>query len=89
MNLLTSERRDRHICRRMIKAAMLVAGGRLLLRLMSLISLMALARLLSPADYGIAALAITVLGLVQVVSEIHIAQGTDVLMSAAIHSRRT
>lgn len=59
----------------MMKAAVLVTGGRFLLRLMSLFSLMILARLLSPEDYGIAALAVTALGLVQVLSDIQIPQG--------------
>src|SRR5687767_11815717 len=77
---LMSGRRSAHVGRRMMKAAVFVTGGRLLLRLMSLVSLMVLARLLTPADYGVAALAVTAIGLLQTFSDIRIGQaliGTD------------
>lgn len=71
---LMSGRRSSHVGRRMMKAALFVTGGRLLLRVLSLLSLMILARLLTPADYGIAALAVVVIGLLQTVSDIRLGQ---------------
>ena len=92
VNPLMSGRRSSHIGRRMMKAAIFVAGGRLLLRLMSLLSLMVLARLLTPADYGIAALAITAIGLLQTFSDIRIGQalvGTDEVTPAHLDTAFT
>lgn len=89
---LMSGRRSSHIGRRMMKAAVFVAGGRLLLRMMSLISLMVLARLLTPADYGIAALAVTAIGLLQTLSDIKIGQaliGTDEVTPAHLDTAFT
>jgi len=68
------ERPERHIARRMMTAAAWIVGGRLLLRFLSLASLMVLARLLSPDDYGVAAMAMMSIGLLQLVSDIRISQ---------------
>lgn len=57
-----------------MKAAGFVMAGRLLLRFMSLASLMVMARLLSPHDYGIASMAIMVIGLLQTLSDIRVSQ---------------
>lgn len=92
VNPLMSGRRSAHVGRRMMKAAVFVTGGRLLLRMMSLLSLMILARLLTPADYGIAALAITAIGLLQTLSDIRIGQaliGTDEVTPAHLDTAFT
>lgn len=68
------ERSDKNVGTRVMKGAFLLTGGRLLLRLSSLVSLMVLARLLTPADYGIVSLAISVMGLLQIVSDVRVNQ---------------
>lgn len=64
------ERDDRNLGGRAIKSATFLAGGRLIVRLFSLINLVVLARLLAPSDYGVAALAITAIGFFQAFSDL-------------------
>jgi O-antigen/teichoic acid export membrane protein len=74
MNPLDTRRTTGNVGNRMMKAAGFVMAGRMMLRLMSLASLMILARLLSPADYGVAALAMIAIGLLQTLSDIRVSQ---------------
>ena len=71
---MNMERSDKNVGIRVMKGAFLLTGGRLLLRLSSLVSLMVLARLLTPADYGIVSLAISVMGLLQIVTDVRVNQ---------------
>ncbi|MDT7933410.1 MAG: lipopolysaccharide biosynthesis protein [Sphingomonadaceae bacterium] len=55
-----------------MKGAVLNSLGRLFVRGVSLLNLIALTRLLSPADYGVAALAMATIGIIQAVSDVRV-----------------
>ncbi len=55
-------------------AGLWVVGGRLLARVLDLVSLLVLARLLTPADFGIVAIATTILSVVEAILEIPVNQ---------------
>lgn len=61
------ERQHDNLGKRAFAGAVLLGIGRMLTRLSTLVSLVILARLLTPADYGLVALAFTVVTLVQAV----------------------
>ncbi|WP_375291101.1 lipopolysaccharide biosynthesis protein [Qipengyuania sp.] len=61
------ERQHDNLGKRAFAGAVLLGIGRLLTRLSTLVSLVILARLLTPADYGLIALAFTVVTLIQAV----------------------
>ena len=61
------ERQHDNLGKRAFAGAVLLGIGRIVTRLSTLVSLVVLARLLSPADYGLVALAFTVVTLVQAV----------------------
>lgn len=61
------ERHHDNLGKRAFAGAVLLGIGRMLTRLSTLVSLVILARLLTPADYGLVALAFTVVTLVQAV----------------------
>lgn len=66
------ERSEENIGNRVFKGALFVAGGRFVLRLFSLVNLVVLGRLLAPEDYGVASLAIVVIGFMQVLSDMRV-----------------
>ena len=66
------ERDDRNVGDRVVKGALFLAGARFILRLFSLVNLVILGRLLAPDDYGVASLAIVVIGLTQVLSDMRV-----------------
>lgn len=66
------ERSDKNVGNRVAKGAAFLAGGRVILRLFSMVNLVVLGRLLGPADYGIASLAIVVIGFTQVLSDVRV-----------------
>ncbi|MDG6078814.1 lipopolysaccharide biosynthesis protein [Erythrobacter litoralis] len=61
------ERQHDNLGKRAFAGAVLLGVGRMLTRISTLISLVILARLLTPADYGLVALAFTVVTLIQAV----------------------
>ncbi|MGB7409417.1 MAG: lipopolysaccharide biosynthesis protein [Pontixanthobacter sp.] len=63
------QRKGGNVGARTFGAAILLAGGRVAARLFSLLNLVVLARMLSPTDYGIVALAFTVIALIFAVCE--------------------
>ncbi len=66
------ERSDQNVGNRVMKGAMFLTGARFILRLFSLVNLVVLGRLLSPDDYGIAALALIVISFIQVFSDVRV-----------------
>src|SRR3546814_1451830 len=66
------ERSDENVSNRVFKGALFLTGARFILRLSSLANLVVLGRLLSPSDYGVAALAIVVIGFIQVFSDMRV-----------------
>ncbi|BBE34807.1 lipopolysaccharide biosynthesis protein [Sphingosinicella microcystinivorans] len=66
------ERSEENIGNRVFKGALFLAGARFVLRLFSMVNLVVLGRLLAPADYGVASLAIVVIGFVQVLSDMRV-----------------
>ncbi|MBB4633505.1 lipopolysaccharide biosynthesis protein [Sphingosinicella soli] len=66
------ERSDENIGNRVFKGALFLAGARFVLRLFSMVNLIVLGRLLAPEDYGVASLAIVVIGFVQVLSDMRV-----------------
>ena len=66
------ERDEENIGDRAVKAAAFVAGGRVLVRLLSLVNLAILGRLLSPDDYGVAALAFVSIGTLQALTDVKV-----------------
>lgn len=57
---------------RVAASATLLWSGNMLLRLLQLVTTAILARILTPADYGLVALAMTVVGLIEVVSDLQL-----------------
>lgn len=66
------ERSDKNVGNRVFKGALFLAGARFILRLFSMVNLVVLGRLLTPADYGVASLAIVVIGFTQVLSDMRV-----------------
>jgi PST family polysaccharide transporter len=66
------ERSDRNVGNRVVRGALYLAGARFILRLFSLVNLVMLGRLLASDDYGVAALAITVIAFTQVISDMRV-----------------
>lgn len=66
------ERSEENIGNRVFKGALFLAGARFVLRLFSMVNLVVLGRLLAPDDYGVASLAIVVIGFVQVLSDMRV-----------------
>ena len=69
------ERSDVNLGGRAMRGAAFLAGARLIVRGISLINIVILARLLSPEDFGLAALAFAALGLIQVFSDMRVTDG--------------
>lgn len=65
-------RSDRDLGGRVLRGAAFLAGARLFVRFFSLINLVVLTRLLAPADFGIAALAVTAIGFLQAFSDVKV-----------------
>lgn len=63
-------RNDRNVGGRVLRSAAFLAGARLIVRLFSLLNLIVLARLLSPTDFGVAALAFTAIWFLQSFSDL-------------------
>lgn len=68
------ERSDKDVGNRVAKGAAFLLGGRIIVRLFSLANIVILARLLTPDDYGVAALAFAVITFLQIFSDIRINQ---------------
>lgn len=66
------ERSDKNVGNRVVKGALFLAGARFIIRIFSLVNLVVLGRLLAPDDYGVASLAIVVIGFIQVFSDIRV-----------------
>ncbi|MBV7257891.1 lipopolysaccharide biosynthesis protein [Pacificimonas sp. WHA3] len=66
------ERSDENVGGRVLQGAMFLAGARLIVRFISVINLAVLGRLLTETDYGIAALALVPIALLQVFSDVRI-----------------
>jgi PST family polysaccharide transporter len=65
-------RSDKDLGARVLRGALFLAGARLIVRLLSLVNLIILARLLSPSDFGVASLAITAIGFLEAFTDIKI-----------------
>lgn len=59
--------------RAFIKGALWTIGGRWLVRIMGVLNTLVLARILMPADYGVVAMAMLLVGLIQAVSDMGVA----------------
>jgi lipopolysaccharide exporter len=68
------ERSDKHVGDRVAKGAAFLLAGRIVVRLFSLANIIVLARLLTPDDYGVAALAVTVITFLQIFSDVRVNQ---------------
>jgi lipopolysaccharide exporter len=68
------DRSDRNVGSRVARGAAFLLAGRIVVRLFSLANIVILARLLTPDDYGVAALAITVIAFLQLFSDVRVNQ---------------
>ncbi|MGB3721748.1 MAG: lipopolysaccharide biosynthesis protein [Pacificimonas sp.] len=76
--MMDFKRSEENLGSRIAGGAAMLAFGRFIVRSLSLVNLAVLARLLSPEDYGIVALALIAVGLIQVFSDVRI---TDALIA--------
>ncbi len=65
-------RSSKNLGGRALQGAAFLAGGRIIVRLFSLLNLVVLARLLTPGDFGIATLAITAVAFFQTISDLKV-----------------
>lgn len=65
-------RSDKDVGKRVMKGAAMLVSAKILLRCFSFLNLIVLARLLKPQDYGIAALAMSAITLVQTLSDVRV-----------------
>lgn len=79
------ERSDKHVADRVAKGAAFLLAGRAVVRLFSLANVVILARLLTPDDYGVAALAMTVIAFLQLFSDIRVNQAIVALKHVDQH----
>jgi PST family polysaccharide transporter len=68
------ERSDKNVGSRVAMGAAFLLAGRIVTRLFSLANVVILARLLTPDDYGVAALAMTVIAFLQLFSDLRVNQ---------------
>lgn len=66
-------RSDKDVGKRVIKGAAMLVSSKIILRGFSFLNIVVLARLLDPHDYGIAALAISAIALMQTLSDVRVA----------------
>lgn len=72
MSTPLGHRSDKDVGKRVIKGAAMLVSAKIVLRCFSFINLIVLARLLKPQDYGIAALAMSAIVLMQTLSDVRV-----------------